>query len=223
MYKVKIWKDPHEAGFDTTKADYIELKEGITILVGCNGAGKTTLLNNIRSEVKEPLYHYNNLSEGNSSALSKAFFESNVTLGATLFSSSEGESIIINLGQEALKFKEFLKTGKVRKDMADDLFTKIFDVEEDEVKSNKRFFLFDAIDSGLSIDMVDQIRSLFSLVCEDAKKMGVELYIIASCNEYELARDNQCLDVISGKYVEINSYEDFRKVILKSSEEKEKR
>lgn len=46
--KVKTWRDPYDAGFSPTRSKEIELKPGLTVLVGCNGAGKTTLLLNIK-------------------------------------------------------------------------------------------------------------------------------------------------------------------------------
>lgn len=84
--------------------------------------------------------------------------------------------------------------------------------------------MFDAIDSGLSVDNVVDIKmNLFDLVIKDAEESGLDVYIIISANEYELARNSSCFDVNSGKYIEFNSYEDFRKFILSSRKKKDKR
>lgn len=55
---------------------------------------------------------------------------------------------------------------------------------------------FDAADSGLSIDGIKEIKNkLFSIIEEDCKTKGVELYIVVSINAYEFANGEQCFDV----------------------------
>ena len=76
--KIKLWKDPYDCGFDLYKKRTIELKPGITVLVGCNGIGKTTLLHNIEDVLRKekiPVAKFDNLSDGGSNSRSeKAFF-----------------------------------------------------------------------------------------------------------------------------------------------------
>ena len=51
----------------------------------------------------------------------------------------------------------------------------------------------------------------------------MQIYIVVSANEYEMAREEQCFDVINGKYINVPDYETYRQFILDSKAEKEKR
>lgn len=56
-----------------------------------------------------------------------------------------------------------------------------------------------------------------------AAAKGIELYIVVSANAYELAAGENCFDVIGGKYVRFGGYDEYRKFVLKSRKEKDKR
>ena len=223
--KIKTWRDPYDAGFTPTRPTEIELKPGLTVLVGCNGAGKSTLLLNIKESCKNnniPCLSYDNLTDGGSNALSSVFFDGEYEEGAYLFSSSEGECIKANLGRKTKLFKEFIEKGIVN-DRAYQ-FAKIFsDKENEEIKSNDRVFLFDAVDSGLSVDSIVEVKSLFDLMIDDFKDSDKNIYIVIAANEYELARHSECFDVNTGKYITFKDYEDYRTFILRSREKKEDR
>ena len=84
------------------------------------------------------------------------------------------------------------------------------------------WFLFDGIDSGFSIDnIIDFKKQLIPLVTENNAEK--DIYFIISANVYEFAREENCFDVINGKYITFSDYEDYRSFILKSKEEKLKR
>jgi hypothetical protein len=94
-------------------------------------------------------------------------------------------------------------------------------IEETEIPK-ERWILLDAIDSGLSIDnIVDIKEDLFKTILE--YNCGNEIYIIVVANEYEMARNEQCFDVYNGKYITFKDYEDYRQFVLDSKELKEKR
>ena len=79
-----------------------------------------------------------------------------------------------------------------------------------------------AVDSGFSIDNVVELKDeLFKLILDIHKDK--EVYIVITANAYEMARGEQCFDVINGKYVSIKSYEKYRSVILKSRDKKDAR
>ena len=81
------------------------------------------------------------------------------------------------------------------------------------------WFLFDAIDSGLSIDNVIDIKeSLIPLVIETEKDK--DIYFVISANAYEFARNENCFDVINGKYIKFKDYEEYRDFILKTKKQK---
>lgn len=224
MLTIKTWRDPYDSGFSPTRPKEIILNEGITVLVGCNGAGKSTLLKNINSEMKKekiPCHLYDNLNNGGSSSVSEALFSGDSSLGASLWTSSEGEAIKINLGELSSKIKKFLREGFF--DTKANRIARIFKDESENITSNIRVLLFDAIDSGLSVDSIVEVKEFFNLILNDAKEVGVEIYIIISANEYELARKSNCFDVNNGKYIQFKDYEEYRSFIIKNREKKERR
>lgn len=79
------------------------------------------------------------------------------------------------------------------------------------------------MDSGYSIDNVIEMKKFFQMIIEDAKTFDVEVYIVVSSNEYELVHDSNCFDVMEGKYLRFDCYEDYKKFILRSKEKKDKR
>ena len=225
MRKIKTWKDPYGEGFSVCKKRNITLEPGLTVLIGCNGAGKTTLLHNIMEELKQeniPVMMYDNLKEGGSETLSEACFNNEIAFVATAACSSEGENILMNLRRLVAKLKLFIDTGEFIKNKN---FHKLFkDAKKEDEKENnskERWILLDAIDSGYSIDNIIDLKRLFNAIFESTKDK--EIYIIISANEYELVRGEKCFDVWQGKYISIKSYDAYRKAILKSRKQKDKR
>lgn len=218
MRKFKLEREYYEEGKKIFKKDSIVIQPGVTVLVGCNGAGKTTLLKQIEHDLnvaKVPCVKYDNLYEGAGNAISEAAFYEEFGLVAQLMCSSEGENISLNVGIFATKLRKFIETGKAKSRLP------VLHENNDENESNERWILFDAIDSGLSIDNIVEIKDLFNLIIEDGE--GKEVYIIVSANAYELTRGEQCFDVYNGKYVTFSDYEDYRNFILKSREIKKQR
>lgn len=225
--RIKLWEDPYGNG-ELYKKKYMTFKPGLTVLVGCNGIGKTTLLNNIQTELKKkdiPYIMFDNLNDGGESARSRAGYHQDLAFLATAMQSSEGENIVMNIGVLASELREFISTG-VKNDFSSRL-AKIFrsdDCEEKHVTSNERWILLDAIDSGLSIDNICNIKEyLFKTIFTDPHNQDKDIYIIASANEYELANGENCLDVLNGNYIKFKDYNEYRELILKTREEKEKR
>ena len=222
---IKTWRDPYDVGFSTTRAKEVTFDEGITILVGCNGSGKTTLINNIETVLqkeKTPFAKYDNLSDGGTSCLGEAFYSENYGLMASLFSSSEGENISTNMLRVLNKMKEFIDTGfySTRQNRLSRIFK---EDKEEQIKTKERWLLLDAVDSGYSIDNILDLKMLLNKLIEYSKKKGMQLYIIISCNEYEMASEESCMDVMSGKHMQFKDYNDFKKFILHTAELKQKR
>lgn len=224
---IKTWRDPYDAGFSTCRKKQIEIQQGLTVLVGCNGSGKTTLLHNIKSELKKediPVFYYDNEKDGGNNSISESIFYGNLSFTATALCSSEGENISLNLSKIASKLRKFVETGDngdrfnaLAKTLA------LKDDNEENNVSNERWILLDAMDSGYSIDNVIEMKDFFDLVIKDAKEFGIELYIMISSNEYELAHESKCFDVMERKYIQFASYEDYKKFILRTREKKDKR
>ena len=223
--KITIWKDPYDSGFDISSRRNVEINEGVTVLIGCNGLGKSTMLKIIEEMLKKDkidFLSYDNLKDGGSSNnMSEALSNNNIELIASLVSSSEGENISTNLGNKLIyHVKRYMRTGKnnTKKNRFSNIFSKD---EEEKTITNERWILLDAVDSGYSIDNIITLKNLFKLMLEDAEKQNVKLYIVVSANSYELANGMPCFDLAKGKYVEVNSYDEYKKIILNSRDYKD--
>lgn len=227
--RIQTWRDPYDAGFSTIRPKEIEIKPGVTVLVGCNGAGKSTLLKNIAQHCKSnkiPYNLYDNLKDGGSNSISEMFFNENISEGVFLLTASEGESIKANLGRNSTLYKDFFKLGYINNSShrISMLFEENKEEKLEELKNTKdRVLLFDAVDSGLSVDSIIEVKSMFDTIIKDSPNYNINIYIIIAANEYELCRNSDCFDVNSGKYLRFTDYEDYRSFIIKSRIKKEKR
>ena len=181
---------------------HVVIEPEVTVLVGCNGTGKSTLIREIESQLKQNKIKYSyfdNLKDGGENARSAAGFREDIAFLATAICSSEGENIVMNMANFAEKLGGELS----------------------RCKDKEYWILLDAIDSGLSVDNIIELKDLFYLILETNKDKDV--YIVVSANEYELARNEQCFDVYNCKYITFKNYEDYRDFIIKSRKRKDKR
>ncbi len=227
-------RDYYEDKVYIYKHKNMTIESGITVLVGCNGCGKTTFINHIEKQLEKekiPVIKFDNLHDGGHNAMSEAMFNDDYNFISNSWDSSEGEQIVLNIGQLASRLRNFVENGvdsknqkyiKLAKSIENLVKSReIEDTDNDEI-SNERWILLDAVDSGLSVDnIVDLKNDLFNTILK--YNFGKEIYIVVSANEYEMARESNCFDVYSGKYITFKDYEDYRNFILQSKEIKNKR
>lgn len=202
--KFKIDNDAYGEGIKMYNKATIELVPGVTVLVGCNGAGKSTLLKQLYRMVQKeniPCVMFDNLKDGGDRARISAEFYGDITFLGTSLCSSEGENIRLNMQRFS------------------DMIIKMFKGNPHD----QEYWIFaDAVDSGFSIDNIVELKeNLFEEILDVHKKKDV--YIVVSANAYEMARGENCFDVVNGRYVPIKSYEKYRSVVLKSRDKKNKR
>jgi len=226
----QLHKDYYGTGEKLYKTKHIAIEPGVTVLVGCNGVGKTTLLHQIEDNLKKeniPCILFNNLEDGGHKSVSEACFYGDFSFMANAMASSEGENIVLNMEKLASRLGQFIKTGEDPKDKKFRRLAKAMreldgDVVEEPCIPNERWILLDAVDSGLSVDnIVDIKEDLFNAIFE--YNQGNVIYIVVSANEYEMARGEACFDVYNGKYIDLPDYETYRSFVLKSKEWKNKR
>lgn len=202
MKTIELIKDYYEDGVNIFSKKYVTIEPGITVLVGCNGYGKTTLFSFIKEALNKDnikFIHYNDRQEGGTSKIGSAIFYGDIAFASASFCSSEGERIILNLGQLTQKISSYIRG----------------------YKQDEHWILLDAVDSGLSIDNVVELKDLFKAIIEDCKDSKV--YIVVSANEYEMVNGEKCLDVYNCKYREFKTYNAYRNFILRSRQIKDRR
>ena len=202
--KFKIDNDAYGEGIKMYNKATIEIVSGVTVLVGCNGAGKSTLLKQLYRMVQKeniPCVMFDNLKDGGDRARMNAEFCGDMTFLGTSLCSSEGENIRLNMQRFS------------------DMIIKMF---KNNPQDQEYWIFADAVDSGFSIDNIVELKeNLFEEILDIHKKKDV--YIVVSANAYEMARGENCFEVVNGRYFPIKSYEKYRSVVLRSRDKKNKR
>lgn len=207
----KLYKDYWDCGNLYARAKHT-FNKGVTVLVGCNGSGKSTTLTQIREQLKakqEPYFAFDNVSSGGSGlyqGLLDGWYSGGIGALCSLACSSEGEKIHQNI---MIKVQSSLGAA----------------IKKAEEKNSKELFLlWDAVDSGASIDNIIELKDLFNTIIKDQKeKNDIDVFVIVSANSYEMANGEACYDIGHNKYISFNSYEEYKKFILKSRKFKERR
>ena len=204
--RFKIERDCYEDENYLYKKGHVTFQPGLTVLVGCNGCGKTTLMKQLENILKKDrkkarVFRYENEIHGGHSSMQEAMFYGDMSFVAASVMSSEGEKISLNMQKAAAKIGSLMKKSP--------------DIDE-------FWLLLDGVDSGFSIDAIEDLkRGLFDTIFE--MYPDKEIYIIVSANEYEMARGEMCFDVVNCRYVNIKSYDRYRKIVMKSREYKDAR
>ena len=203
---IKLHRNPYDDKVNLFNKATFEFRQGLNVLVGCNGSGKSTVIKLLKDYLmrNDVLYlDFDNLTDGGGTAMNRALYYSKLDLLSMLYMSSEGENIHTNIGNFIAMIRRKVK-------------------ESDN--NNEFWLLLDAIDSGLSIDNILDIKDGLQYVCDKLhEEFGTTTYIVVSANSYELASGCHCIDVRTSKTVKFNSYEEYKKFILNSNEYKLKR
>ena len=207
MIKITVSTKPFDHHTKIYLRKDFTFEPGLTSLVGCNGSGKTTLIDfYLKSYVKKNKIEYifwNDRRTGGSSLMQQCMDNDDMDGVIALFMSSEGERISYAL------LDVFKNIGRCFR----------------ACKGQSVVIMFDAIDSGMSIDEICETRDvILDIVIPDAETQNVTPYFIIAANNYEWCNDPRIhnIDIQTGKSLNINNYDDYKKIILKSRERKDK-
>ena len=205
-----------------TKRESIPIKyninPGITMLIGPNGSGKTTALSQLRSlfSTEDDLVKKWNKLEINDSIrdLYSSYLYDNV-YEETFTKSTWGATEHIDRVAKTFENSE-------GQNMYDYLYYKINEIGQavtKAIKNNRKgiFLLFDGLDSGLSLDVINIIRKsvLEFIIKTEKKRSNLEVYIICSANSYEFCNNYDCIDVTNQKHITFTNYTDYEKYFVK--------
>lgn len=180
------------------KKKSITLQEGLTILVGCNGAGKSTFLSMIDNYCHKqniPIYTYDNYTEGGLKAFENYIATGDFRGAATSKASSEGENIVYNLSNKCKTIGAFIRNNK---------------------EHHTIVITIDAIDSGLSINNIIEVKHFFHTVIADCKKSNIAIYIVVAANAFETVTEENCLNIQKGTYLTFTEYNEYKNFILET-------
>lgn len=169
MRTIKIHKNPLCLTHNMYAKDTIDMQTGLTVLVGCNGSGKTTFLTQLKDYLYSkhiPFLDFDNLLHGGVNSRDDELFRHNLSFVIASATSSEGENIVLNMSKMASKIGAFIENNPEAKEL---------------------WVLMDAVDSGLSIDnIVDIKKCLFEPLMKDPRNANRDVYIVVSANTYEM-------------------------------------
>lgn len=193
--KFGINTSPYSKAEVLFKKDLIEINPGVTVFTGCNGSGKSTLIQIIKNRLESSEFPF---------------------MYYNCSEQQQGEAVLSSISSSQGEYAYFRFSSIIQ-------FMKPF--FEMETNHSSRWVLIDGIDSYLSVDRIAQIRKCFDFLVHEAKRTGVELFIIVASNSFEMCKGSNCFSVIDGEYRDkpYDTYEGWHEDIMDSSEYVRKR
>ena len=215
---IPLEKDPYDDDRTFWKSNKMSLLPGITTLVGCNGIGKTTIIDSIDRFLKSrgtPYLYFNNLGADGGHGIG------NTMLGMALSGMSEENGNTVDLGEAVATWSS--SEGEKILSALSRFSRKILNSIKAYAGYGEFWILFDAIDSGLSVNIIDMIKeNLFNLLLKSVPS-DFRLYIVVSSNSWEMSEGTNIFEITSLSYKNIKTYSAFKKSVLKSAQKKAER
>lgn len=227
-----IEKYPYDNKIKIQKKNQIEIKENSIIYIcGCNGYGKSTLLYSIEDSLQRinaedieqvicnPLYSLLK-TKGKKIKENKDdiyYIKHDVH---SAFYSNENQMLFGKLRDVSLSNGEGLSNRAVDCLLVFKKWTSLIS----DPTGKKVFFFLDDLDSGTSIDMINEIKGIFKLLIDDCIKLGITYYILVPINSFEFVNDESsyCIDACTFKELKFKTYNSYKKYVLKTRKIKDK-
>lgn len=187
---------PHEERGPAT----FKFEPGITILCGANGAGKTTLMKRMQALLK---------NEGTPVC---ALMRQSISRQIESIGALRGDMNAIMNGID----RNYLSEGQGAKHAFAFMLGNIHATIMEEAETPERWIFIDGIDSSQSIDQLRDISGLFDAIIETAPE-DREVYLIASTNQFELAKNRRCLNVSDNFVSHPKTYREFERIVMSSA------
>lgn len=210
--ELKLHSNPKYTNNESIPISYT-FKPGVTALIGSNGSGKSTVLRQIHS-----LFH--------SGSWSKISYNDNIRgLYSSYYYNNEHEQKYrkqswleeFNDGTQRLARTFENSEGQ---NMWDFLYYQMQDIGKavNVAKNTGKkgiFLLFDAMDSGLSLDKLYELKSqVFDFIIHTERDVDLEVYIVCSTNSYEFVKGYDCIDVTNQKHISFNTFEEYEQYFI---------
>lgn len=202
----------------------------ITALVGCNGSGKTISILKMKDQLQQNGFEdigdditYNPFAvfirDKKPAKGYYVLFSKNAEFVKT-GTRSWGDTA----GIAEMYRRVMLSTGEGIVDRANEFMEATKDAAAKAQQEKVPLVIFiDDFDAGVSIDIMMDMRRLLDTYFEWCRKREIEAYAVVASNSYDLIQGYRCVYPGNGQEYMFNSYDDFKRFVLFSRAEKDKR
>lgn len=184
----------------------LNLKQ-LTIVSGCNGAGKTTFLKEIMKCCVDDKKEERTFND------TKQTLELVYDKPIKINSYSNSENNYTNIDPNNRRQNDYIKNclgivNTSRKSEGEAMIFSFLDYIESNDINNDSVLLIDEIDSGLSADALNGLSCVLKNMYD---QNGIQIIITSNNYYFPFVFKNNILDVTTGEYVKIKSFEEFLK------------
>lgn len=199
----------------------------IVALVGCNGSGKTISILQMIDQLKQN--GFEDIGDDISYNPFAVFVrDKKPAKGYYVLFSKNAEFVKADkydeIGMADIYRRVMLSTGEGIVDRANEFMVATKDAAVKAEKEKVPLVIFvDDFDAGVSIDVMLDMRKLLDTCFDWCRRRDVEAYAVVSSNSYDLIQGYRCVYPGDGQEYVFNSYDDFKRFVLFSRSEKDKR
>lgn len=205
--------------FGESRVRLADITKLVTVLMGPNGSGKSMSLKELDTEIAK---HYGD-NPSHFARFGSVYHIEDINVPIFMYTTSHNDIVDTSMDFNPEHIAAaFTSEGERMCLSFNNWLGAVWIQNLKKHKPKEYWMLLDELDSGLSLDRLLITILDFASVIELEKKRGANIHIVLTCNSYELLQALQeyfkdDLDIIwvpSKKKIEVNSYNDFRKLYL---------